>query len=156
MRKIIPFAIGFLVATVLVTITPASGGDAIALISSLGGKVEVQRANQKELRAARLGEHLFENDVLFTYDNSRASLLFSSGSIITVYPKSRVALSRREPEQKQGKPLAVVLIFEFIRRDRVDQGFGRHRRFYGVQVGRPRVMLHLVLFDGHQQSRTSP
>lgn len=96
MRKIITIAIGFLLATVLVIRTPASGGDAVALISSIAGKVELQRANEQGWGAARMGDQLFEGDVLQTYDNSKASLFFSNGSIITVYPKSRVALSLRE------------------------------------------------------------
>jgi hypothetical protein len=108
MRKIIPIAIGFLLATVLVTLPPASGSEAIALISSLGGKVEVQRANQKELRAAHLGQQLFEDDVLHTSDRSRASLLFSDGSVITVFPNSRLKLSVQKKDYK-GSSLVTSL-----------------------------------------------
>ena len=109
MKKITPIAIGFFLSMALGTLTPASAGEAIALISSLAGKVEVERASQKELRAARLGEQLFENDVLHTYDHSRASLFFSNGSVITVYPKSRVALSAPGKDQKKGSPLGTSL-----------------------------------------------
>ena len=109
MKRVVPIAIGFLLSTVPGTLAPASAGEAIALISSLAGKVEVQRESQKESRAARLGEQLFENDVLHTYDHSRASLFFSNGSVITVYPKSRVALSAPGKDQKKGSPLGTSL-----------------------------------------------
>jgi len=91
------------------TLSPAFGADAIALISSLAGKVEVQRAHQKGLHKVHLGEKLFEHDVLHTYDHSRASLFFSNGSVITVYPKSRVALSAPGKDQKKGSPVAASL-----------------------------------------------
>jgi hypothetical protein len=109
MGRIATIASGGFLSIMLGTFSPAFGADAIALISSLAGKVEVERTNQKESRAARLGEKLFEDDVLYTYKNSRASMFFSDGSVITVYPNSRVALSTREMDQKKGSPVAASL-----------------------------------------------
>jgi hypothetical protein len=90
-------------------LSTALGREAIALISSLKGKVEVQRAHEKGLQPAHLGEQLFEDDVVYTYDNSRASLFFSDGSVLTVYPKSRVALSLREKDRKEVSSLVASL-----------------------------------------------
>jgi len=89
------------------TTSPALGAEAIALISSLSGKVEVQRDHEKKLHVVRLGEHLFEDTVIYTRENSRASLLFSNGLVITVYPNSRLVLSPRDVDEKKGSPLAV-------------------------------------------------
>jgi len=74
----------------------ALGADAIALISSTTGSVEFQRAGEQSWRPARMGDSLFEGDILQTHDRSKASLLFSDGSIMTVQPRSRLALSLRE------------------------------------------------------------
>lgn len=109
MGRIASIASGGFLSIMLGTFSPAFGADAIALISSLAGKVEVQRARQEGSQAARLGEKLFADDVLYTYKNSRASLFFSDGSVITIYPNSRVALSRREMDQKKGSPVAASL-----------------------------------------------
>ena len=109
MGRIASIASGGFLSIMLGTFSPAFGADAIALISSLAGKVEVQRARQEGSQAARLGEKLFADDVLYTYKNSRASLFFSDGSVITVYPNSRVALSTREMDQKKGSPVAASL-----------------------------------------------
>ena len=106
MGRIKSIALGCLLSIVLGTLSPAFGTDAIALISSLVGKVEVQRAHQKGLRAAHLGEQLFEEDVLYTYDHSRASLFFSDGSVITVYPRSRLVLSLRKTDKKGSSLVA--------------------------------------------------
>jgi len=100
MERIVSSVLGCFLSLMLGTISPAFGSDAIALISSLTGKVEVQRADQKGLRALNLGEQVFEDDVLYTYDNSRASLFFSDGSVITVYPRSRLVLSLRGTDKK--------------------------------------------------------
>ena len=80
--------------------SPAFGADALALISSIAGKVEFQRAGEQNWRAARMGDSLFEGDVLQTHDRSKASLFFSSGSIVTLQPRSRLALSLRETDGK--------------------------------------------------------
>jgi hypothetical protein len=109
MGRVPLIALGFILSIILGGPPPGFGADVIALISSLAGNVEVQRANQKESRAARLGEKLFAEDVLYTYKNSRASLFFSDGSVITLYPNSRVALSARKTDQRGGSPLAVSL-----------------------------------------------
>jgi len=90
-------------------LSTALGREAIALISSLKGKVEVQRAYEKGLQPAHLGEQLFEDDVVYTYDNSRASLFFSDGSVLTLYPKSRLALSLRKEGKKEGSSLVASL-----------------------------------------------
>jgi hypothetical protein len=100
MERVVSSVLGCFLSIMLGTISPAFGSDAIALISSLTGKVEVQRAHQKGLRALNLGEQVFEDDVLYTYDNSRASLFFSDGSVITVYPRSRLVLSLRGTDKK--------------------------------------------------------
>lgn len=96
MRRISAIALACVLSIMVGRLSPAFGGDAVALISSIMGKVELQRANEQGWGAARMGDQLFEGDVLQTHDNSKASLFFSNGSIITVYPKSRVALSLRE------------------------------------------------------------
>jgi hypothetical protein len=112
MRRIALIAVGCLLLIVMGAPSRAPGDDAIALISSLAGKVDVQRAHPKGVRAARLGEQLFEGDVLSTYENSRASLFFSDGTVITVYPRSRLALSLRE---KGGSSLVTSLPKELLR-----------------------------------------
>lgn len=76
----------------------AFGADPIARISSVDGKVEIQRAGKQAWVFARLGEPLFEGDVLQTHDRSKASLLFSSGSIATIQPKTRMTLVLRNTE----------------------------------------------------------
>jgi hypothetical protein len=96
MRRISAIALACVLSIMVGRLSPAFGGDAVALISSITGKVELQRANEQGWGTARMGDQLFEGDVLQTHDNSKASLFFSNGSIITVYPKSRVALSLRE------------------------------------------------------------
>jgi hypothetical protein len=93
-------ALGCLLSLMVGRLSPGFGSDAIALISSIVGNVEFQRASEQEWRAARMGDQLFEGDVLRTHDHSKASLFFSNGSIITVHPKSRVALSLREMDEK--------------------------------------------------------
>lgn len=109
MRSVAAMAVGCFLSIMLGGLSPSLGAEAIALISSLKGKVEVQRADQKGLQAARLGEQLLEGDVLYTYDNSKASLFFSDGSVLTVYPKSCVALSLRKKEKKEGSSLVASL-----------------------------------------------
>lgn len=109
MGRIAPIASGCFLSIMLGTFSPVFGADAIALISSLAGKVEVQRVHQKGVHKVHLGEKLFEDDVLYTYDHSRASMFFSNGSVFTVYPNSRVALSTREMDQKKGSPVAASL-----------------------------------------------
>jgi len=109
MRRIAAIALACVLSIMLGRLSPAFGSDAVALISSLKGKVEVQRAHQKGLQPAHLGEQLFEDDVVSTYDNSRASLFFSDGSVLTVYPKSRVTLSLREKDKKEGSSLVASL-----------------------------------------------
>lgn len=93
MKKLMSIALGCFLFITTVNIPPAIGKDAIALISSLKGKVEVQQALQKGLRAVRLGERLFEDDVLYTYKNAKASVLFSNGSVMTISSNSRLRLS---------------------------------------------------------------
>jgi len=109
MGRIASIASGGFLSIMLGTLSPVFGADAIALISSLAGKVEVQRAHQKGVHKVHLGEKLFEDDVLYTYDHSRASMFFSNGSVITIYPNSRMALSTREMDQKKGGPVAASL-----------------------------------------------
>jgi len=106
MGRMKTIASGCLLSLALGTLSPALSADAIALISSLAGKVEVQRAHEKEGRAARLGQQLFEDDVLHTYDRSRASLFFSNGSVITVFPKSRLKLSVQKKDYKGSSLVA--------------------------------------------------
>jgi hypothetical protein len=96
MRRISAIVLACVLSIMVGRLSPAFGSDAVALISSIVGKVELQRANEQGWGTARMGDQLFEGDVLQTHDNSKASLIFSNGSIITVYPKSRVALSLRE------------------------------------------------------------
>ena len=114
MRSVTAMAVGCFLSIMLGGLSPALGAEAIALISSLKGKVEVQRADQKGLKAARLGEQLLEGDVLYTYDNSKASLFFSDGSVLTVYPKSRLALSLRKKDKKGGSSLVSSLSKEVM------------------------------------------
>jgi len=109
MRRISAIALACLLSIMVGRSSLAFGSDTIALISSLNGKVEIQRANQKGLQPAHLGEHLFEDDVVYTYDNSRASLFFSDGSVLTVYPKSRVTLSLRGKDKKEASSLVASL-----------------------------------------------
>jgi hypothetical protein len=78
------------------TLLPAFGADAVALISSIAGKVEFQRAGEQNWRQARMGDSLFEGDILQTHEQSKASLFFSNGSILKIQPRSRLALSLRE------------------------------------------------------------
>ena len=101
MRKSLLIASGCFLFIMMANISPAIGKDAIALISSLKGKVEVQRARQKELRAVRMGEKLFEDDVLYTYKNARASVLFSNGSVISLSSNSRFELSSQGADTKK-------------------------------------------------------
>lgn len=109
MRRISAIALACVLSIMVGRLSPAFGNDAVALISSMAGKVELQRANEQGWRTARIGDQLFEGDVLQTHDNSKASLFFSNGSIITVYPKSRVALSLREMDKKkEGSLIASV------------------------------------------------
>ncbi len=107
MRRITAIALACILSIMVGRLSsPAFGNDAVALISSIAGNVELQRTNEQGWGAARMGDQLFEGDVLQTHDNSKASLFFSNGSIITVYPKSRVALSLREMDQEKGSPVA--------------------------------------------------
>jgi len=82
----------------------AFGSDPIAIISSVDGTVEIQRREKQEWIKARLGEPLFEGDLLQTQDHSNASLLFSSGAVVTVQSKRRITLNLRDSE-KTGKTL---------------------------------------------------
>jgi hypothetical protein len=109
MRRISAIALACVLSIMVGRLSPAFGSDAVALISSITGKVELQRANAKGWGAARMGDQLFEGDVLQTHDNSKASLFFSTGSIITVYPKSRVALSLRETGKGRESRLVTSL-----------------------------------------------
>ena len=93
MNRVVSIALGCFLCVVLGTPFTASGMEALALISSLTGKAEVQRLHQNAFRELQLGEELFEGEVIHTHDHSRVSLLFSDGSVYTVYPNSRVTLS---------------------------------------------------------------
>jgi hypothetical protein len=108
MGRIKTIVSGCILSLVLGTFSPALSADAIALISSIAGKVKVQHALEKEGRAAHLGQQLFEDDVLHTSDRSRASLLFSDGSVITVFPNSRLKLSVQKKDYK-GSSLVTSL-----------------------------------------------
>jgi hypothetical protein len=89
--------------------SPAFGADALALISSIAGTVEFQRAGEQKWRPARMGDSLFEGDILQTHDRSKASLFFSNGSIVTLQPKSRLALSMRDTDGKgEGSRVASI------------------------------------------------
>ena len=106
MSKIVSFFSGCFLFITLTSISPAAETNAIALISSLKGKVELERVHQTGLRAAHLGEELLEDDVLYTGRRSRASLLFSDGSVINVYPNSRVELSLRDTDKRKDVSVA--------------------------------------------------
>ena len=109
MGRIIFFALGCFLIITLSNISPATGKEALALISSLSGRVEVQRAHQEGLKAVHLGDQLFEDDVLYTYKKARASLIFSDGAVITLYPETRLALSLKETNTDKRGPLVTSL-----------------------------------------------
>lgn len=115
MGRIVSIALGCFLFIMLSSISQATEKEAVALISSLKGKVEVQRAGQGTLRAVHLGEELFKDDVVYTYKNSRASLFFSDGSVITVYPNSRLVLSLREMDKQEGGSLVASLSKEVMK-----------------------------------------
>ena len=72
---------------------PAMGANPAAVISSLSGKVEVQRSGLDGMNTARLGDRLFENDTVFTRKGARVSLLSSDGSLMTLSPDSQMRIS---------------------------------------------------------------
>ena len=74
-------------------VPPAVGADSAAVISSLSGKVEVQRSGLDGMNTARLGDQLFENDIVFTRKGARVSLLSSDGSLMTLSPDSQMKIS---------------------------------------------------------------
>lgn len=75
------------------------GADAAAVISSLSGKVEVRRAGQQGLTEARLGEKLFDQDVLYTRKGARASVLLSDGALMVLSSDHQIAISSAETER---------------------------------------------------------
>ncbi len=109
MVRIVSIAVGLSFFFMLSWSAPASGAEAIALISSLSGKVEVRPAREKRFIAARLGDQLFEDDVLSTRNGARANLLFSDGSIISVFPNSRLELSLKKSDTGKGGSLVASL-----------------------------------------------
>lgn len=101
MERKLSLALGVFLVVTAVSISSAGERSAIALISSLSGKVEVRRSHQKWLKRAHLGDQLFESDVLYTHKKARASLLLSDGQVITIYPDSRLELSLRGQRSKK-------------------------------------------------------
>lgn len=96
MRKSILALLGLAVILSQASQTPAAKADAIAILTSLSGKVAIRPAQAGNPRPARLGEQLFENDVLETRKDSNASLLFADGSIIHIIADTSLTLSLRE------------------------------------------------------------
>jgi hypothetical protein len=86
--------------------SPALARESVALISSLSGKVEVQRAETGSTQEAGLGDQIFQDDFVLTHKDARASLLFSDGSLITVSPGSRMKLTAHEMTQRKKDTLA--------------------------------------------------
>ena len=108
MRKVLSIVLGVFFYTMIPTYL-AFGADAVALVTAVKGKVEVQRVRQKGKQAVRLGDQLFEEDVLHTNKNAKASLLLFDGSVINVYPNSRLALSPEDmAKKKKGSQVASI------------------------------------------------
>lgn len=110
MKKNILLAVFGMVLFILLT-TPvrAMETDAIALISSFSGDVKVNHTDKKSLQPLHLGMQLFENDEIYTYDNSKASLLFIDGSVITVWPNSQLKVVPGEISAKKEGTLVATL-----------------------------------------------
>jgi hypothetical protein len=98
--------LGGLFFTAMSVPSRARGTDAIALVTSMKGKVEVRRADLEDFQAVRLGHQLFEEDVLRTYKNAGASLLLFDGSVVTIYPNSRLVLSSKKMDKKKSSVMA--------------------------------------------------
>lgn len=82
--------------------TPAFGAEAIAVISSLTGNAEVQKSGQPDKKRLSTGDQLFENDQVFTNENSKVSLLYSNGSVINISSKSSIKISLKDAGAKKS------------------------------------------------------
>jgi len=79
-------------AVVFACISSASESS-FALLDSLSGKAEVQRAGQQRWLPAKQGIKLYDNDVLRVMENSNARLIWSDGSVMYVHPNSQVLMN---------------------------------------------------------------
>ncbi len=94
--------IGLVMTVLLVSQARAAESGAIALLTSLSGKVEIKSTQTSSRRPAQMGDQLFENDILQTHKNAKASLLFSDGSIVNIFADTRLTLSLKEEDQSSG------------------------------------------------------
>ena len=108
-KNILLAVFGACLFIILVSTSQAMGTDAIALISSFSGDVKVNHTDKKSLQPLHLGMQLFENDEIYTYDNSKASLLFIDGSVITVWPNSQLKVVPGKINTKKGGTVVATL-----------------------------------------------
>jgi len=87
----------FLMGTVA---TQVFGADAAAVISSLSGKVEIQRSGEQALQQAKLGDKLFDQDIVYTRKGGRASLLYSGGSLMALSSDNQLSVTPQAEGEK--------------------------------------------------------
>jgi len=76
--------------------------DAIALLTSISGKVEITKSQTRSKRLAAIGDRLFENDILQTRKNATASLLFTDGTIVKIFSNTRLSLTLKAKSEAMG------------------------------------------------------
>lgn len=86
----------------------AMASEPVGKVSSLEGVVDVLRGGQLPAIAVKVGDPVFEKDVIRTKSNGKAEVTFNDGNVIRVAPSSRIDIS--EYNAKEGSNKAVITL----------------------------------------------
>ena len=102
MHRVTLVVLGLLMAVLSVSQARSAIADAIALLTSISGKVEITKSQTRSKRLAAIGDRLFENDILQTRKNATASLLFTDGTIVKIFSNTRLSLTLKAKSEAMG------------------------------------------------------
>ncbi|MFT4604561.1 MAG: tetratricopeptide (TPR) repeat protein [Rhodothermales bacterium] len=114
----------------LVLTIPAAAQSHRALITELAGAVTIQRANGTNT-AASWGVQLFDGDVLTTGANSKAALLYSNGSLLSVAANSETRVEGNDASPAVDPTLLADVSDLTLQRT----GFGELAALGGLRAG---------------------
>lgn len=106
---------GLLMTLLTVSQIQSAEPNAIALVTSVSGKVEIINSQTNSQKMAFMGDQLFEQDILQTHKSAMASLLFSNGQIVHIFADTRLTLTLKAKSEARGRKRIASLSKNILR-----------------------------------------
>jgi hypothetical protein len=108
-----PFLIVILAALVLVLVIPSlAPAEVVGKLTKVEGRVDILKGGKLPATPVKVGDSVESGDVIRCKSLSRAQITFMDASIVTLSPRSRLAIKDYQFEPAQHKRNAVLRLFQ--------------------------------------------